>query len=85
MADLKYFISVSQRFRAGADYVEEEMIGGRGSLCIPALWCNNGPNVVHFRKHQQNGIRERMTRCDLVFVDKQSNAIEFRNLSQYYH
>lgn len=51
MADLKYFISKSQRFRAGAGYVEEEMIGERGSVCIVALRSNNGLHVVHFGKH----------------------------------
>lgn len=28
MADLKYFISESQRFRAGDSYVEDGMMGG---------------------------------------------------------
>ena len=70
MADLKYFIRESQRFRAGAGNVEEGMIGERGSLCISALCANNGPNVAHFRQQQQNGITGRMRGCALVFVDK---------------
>lgn len=65
MADLKYFIRESQRFRAGAGNVEEGMIGERGSPCISALWSNNGTNVAHFRKQQQNAIRERVTGCAL--------------------
>lgn len=77
MADLKYFIRESQRFRAGAGNVEEGMIGEGGSLCISALRSNNGPNVAHFRKQQQNGIRQRMTGCAPVFEGKPSAAGEF--------
>lgn len=57
MADLKYFISESQRFRAGDGYVEGGMmgVGGGGVFCISALCSNNGPNAVHFRR-QQNGM-----------------------------
>lgn len=76
MADLKYFIRESQRFRAGAGNVEEGMIGERGSPCIPALRSNNGPNVVQFTKQPQNGIKERMAGCTLAFVHKPSNTIE---------
>lgn len=68
MADLKYFISESQRFRAGDGYVEAGMMGGggweRGSLCISAHGSNNGPNVAHFGR-QQNGMRVRLTGCTL--------------------
>lgn len=68
MADLKYFISESQRFRAGDGYVEDGMMAGGGwqrcSLCISARGSNNGPNVAHFRR-QQNGIRVRLTGCTL--------------------
>ncbi len=52
------------------------MIGEGGVLRISALWYNNGPNVALFRKEQQNGIRERMTGCALVFVEKLSNAVD---------
>lgn len=61
MADLKYFISESQRFRAGDGYVEGGMMGvggmggGEGVFCISALCSNNGPNAVDFRR-QQNGM-----------------------------
>lgn len=82
MADLKYFIRESQRFRAEAGNVEGGMIGERGSLCISALWSNNGQNVVQFRKRQQNGIKKRMTGCALVFIDEPSNAIELSYYSR---
>lgn len=60
MADLKYFISESQRFRAGDGYVEDGMMGWGGSPCISAQGSNNGPNIARFRR-QQNGIRVRLT------------------------
>lgn len=72
MADLKYFIRESQRFRAGTGNVEEGMMGERDSLCISALWWDNGINVAHFRKPQQKGIR--MAGRAFVFVD---NAVEY--------
>lgn len=68
MADLKYFISESQRFRAGDGYVEDGMMAGggweRGSLCISAHGSNNGPNAAHFRR-QQNGSGVRLMGCAL--------------------
>ncbi len=51
------------------------MIGERGSPCISALRSNNGTNVAHFRKQQQNAVRERVAECAFVLVDKPSNTI----------
>lgn len=62
MADLKYFIRESQRFRAGAGNAEEGMTVERSTLCISALLSSNGPNV-HFRKTQHNGVEEQKAGC----------------------